>query len=59
MFGIPPASETTSGREATANSARISEAVMPWRAGGVAVDVAVEPGAGATGAARGCCPWRA
>ena len=30
MLGIPPASETTSGREATANSARISEAVMPW-----------------------------
>ena len=30
MFGIPPASETTSGRLATANSARISEAVMPW-----------------------------
>ena len=29
MFGIPPASETTSGREATANSARISEAVIP------------------------------
>ena len=29
MFGMPPASETTSGREATANSARISEAVMP------------------------------
>ena len=29
MLGIPPASETTSGREATANSARISEAVMP------------------------------
>ena len=29
MFGIPPASETTSGREATANRARISEAVMP------------------------------
>ena len=30
MFGIPPASETTSGRLATANSARISEAVIPW-----------------------------
>ena len=29
MFGMPPASETTSGREATANSARISEAVIP------------------------------
>ena len=28
-YGIPPASETTSGREATENSARISEAVMP------------------------------
>ena len=30
MFGIPPASETTSGRLATENSARISEAVIPW-----------------------------
>ena len=30
MFGIPPASETTSGRLATANRARISEAVIPW-----------------------------
>ena len=29
MFGIPPASETTSGRLATENSARISEAVIP------------------------------
>ena len=29
MFGMPPASETTSGREATAKRARISEAVMP------------------------------
>jgi hypothetical protein len=29
MFGMPPASETTSGREATENRARISEAVMP------------------------------
>ena len=29
MLGMPPASETTSGREATANSARISEAVIP------------------------------
>ena len=28
-FGMPPASETTSGRLATANSARISEAVIP------------------------------
>ena len=28
-LGIPPASETTSGRLATANSARISDAVMP------------------------------
>ncbi len=28
-FGIPPARLTTSGRLATANSARISEAVMP------------------------------
>ena len=26
---MPPASETTSGRLATANSARISDAVMP------------------------------
>ena len=39
MFGMPPASETTSGRLATANSARISEAVMPLRARGVPVDV--------------------
>ncbi len=30
MLGIPPASETTSGRLATANSARMTEAVMPW-----------------------------
>ncbi len=30
MFGIPPASETTSGRLATANSARMAEAVIPW-----------------------------
>ena len=29
MKGIPPASETTSGRLATANSARISDAVIP------------------------------
>ena len=29
MLGIPPARETTSGREATAKRARISEAVMP------------------------------
>ena len=29
MLGIPPASETTSGREATENRARISEAVIP------------------------------
>jgi hypothetical protein len=29
ILGIPPASETTSGRLATANRARISEAVMP------------------------------
>ena len=28
-LGMPPASETTSGRLATANSARISDAVMP------------------------------
>jgi hypothetical protein len=27
--GMPPASETTSGREATANSARTSEALRP------------------------------
>ena len=27
--GIPPASETTSGREATANRARTSEAASP------------------------------
>ena len=30
MFGMPPASETTSGRLATANRARMAEAVMPW-----------------------------
>ena len=30
MLGMPPASETTSGRLATANRARIAEAVMPW-----------------------------
>ena len=54
MFGIPPASETTSGRDATANRARISEAVMPGGAGGVAVDVAVE--AGAAEVATGCSP---
>ena len=29
MFGIPPASETTSGRLATANRARMAEAVIP------------------------------
>ena len=29
-LGMPPASETTSGRDATANSARISDAVMFW-----------------------------
>ena len=29
MLGIPPASETTSGRLATANRARMAEAVMP------------------------------
>ena len=29
MYGMPPASETTSGRAATANSARISDATMP------------------------------
>ena len=28
-YGMPPASETTSGREATAKSARTSEADMP------------------------------
>ncbi len=28
-FGIPPANDTTSGRLATENSARISDAVMP------------------------------
>ena len=28
-LGMPPASETTSGRLATANSARISDAVIP------------------------------
>ena len=30
MLGMPPASETTSGRLATENSARMTEAVMPW-----------------------------
>ena len=30
MFGMPPASETTSGRLATAKRARMAEAVMPW-----------------------------
>ena len=29
MLGMPPARDTTSGREATANRARISEAVIP------------------------------
>src|SRR5450756_2784655 len=29
-YGIPPARETTSGRLATANRARISDARMPW-----------------------------
>ena len=29
MFGIPPAKDTTSGRAATENRARISEAVIP------------------------------
>ncbi len=29
MYGMPPASETTSGRLATANSARIADAVIP------------------------------
>ena len=29
MLGIPPASETTSGRLATANRARMAEAVIP------------------------------
>ena len=29
MLGMPPARETTSGRDATAKRARISEAVMP------------------------------
>jgi hypothetical protein len=28
--GIPPASETTSGRLTTENSARISEVFIPW-----------------------------
>ena len=28
--GMPPASETTSGRLTTENSARISEVFMPW-----------------------------
>ena len=29
-LGIPPASDTTSGREATANNDRVSEARRPW-----------------------------
>ncbi len=29
MFGIPPARDTTSGRLATANRARISDAFIP------------------------------
>ena len=29
ILGIPPASETTSGRLATANKARMADAVMP------------------------------
>ena len=29
MYGEPPASDTTSGRLVTANSARISDVVMP------------------------------
>jgi hypothetical protein len=29
MYGMPPASDTTSGRAATANKARISDATMP------------------------------
>ena len=29
MFGIPPASDTTSGRFATANRARMAEARIP------------------------------
>jgi hypothetical protein len=28
-YGMPPASDTTSGRDATANSARTSEALSP------------------------------
>ena len=52
MFGIPPASETTSGRLATEKSARISEAVMPCGARGVPVDIAVETGAAGTGVGR-------
>jgi hypothetical protein len=27
---MPPANDTISGRDATANSARISEALIPW-----------------------------
>ena len=43
MLGMPPASETTYGRDATAKSARISEAVIPAvRASFVPVDVGVE-----------------
>ena len=30
IFGIPPASETISGRLATANSARTADTLRPW-----------------------------
>ena len=40
--GMPPASETTSGRDATANSARTSDADMPGRAMGVEVDESID-----------------
>jgi hypothetical protein len=50
---MPPASETTSGRLATANSARISEAVMPAVR---AANRSVGSGRGAPAAAAAAAP---
>ena len=59
-YGMPPARETTSGRDATANSARISDAVMSCGSRRVAVDVggpaADPPGAVRRGTSRGLLP---
>ena len=41
-YGIPPANETTSGRDATANSARTSEADMPAARSRVQVDESID-----------------